>query len=109
MKRVLKFREWDQKEHKMGKSFDMYKELSYDDNGFWESSCIFLQYTGCRDIKKKEIYEGDILRDNNSICWEVKFEDGSFWAINDMGEMLSGYFIKEGHLLIVGNIYENSI
>jgi len=68
------------------------------------------QYTGLKDRHGQEIYEGDILRDDEMGLNVVRWEDGSFWlemfyeGNQSLMEHLSDY---NEVCEIIGNIYEN--
>lgn len=65
-----------------------------------------MQYAGLKDMRGKEIYEGDILFESFSEeYFKVIFENGSFRAEDDKYSLdLEDY----AHICeVVGNIYEN--
>ena len=71
-----------------------------------DESYILSEYTGLKDMKGKEIYEGDILFESSSEeYFKVVFENGSFRAEAD------GYSLDledyDDICEVVGNIYEN--
>lgn len=80
---------------------------------------ILMQYTGLKDCKGKEIYEGDVLRYD---CWyhpegkithegEIRFNmgNGAFGVEYGDGEFhYFGSMVYESACEIIGNIYENS-
>jgi uncharacterized phage protein (TIGR01671 family) len=114
----IKFKFWDETNKKMiiyqswlifnyytGRIFDKHIRDFRDD-------LIKLQYTGLKDKKGKEIFEGDIVKAENKfkhlkICGQIKYMWGSFYI---KSESLKCYFINEiinSDFEILGNIYKN--
>lgn len=95
--RDIKFRAWD-KEEKL-----MIENGSFDGSiPLGDKDLIFMQYTGLKDKKGKEIYEGDILLHNNSY---VKSKYVVKWMPNQAGFNITNKYLDDQS--IVGNIYEN--
>lgn len=77
-----------------------------------DSSCTYHvdvnsvgQFTGKNDKNRKEIYEGDILR-NESCKGVVSYRNGAF--VLDLGKSCGCvYLFCLDSLLVVGNIYDN--
>lgn len=118
--REIKFRIWDIEEKKF--IINKKDKISYGDTKKCTSERIdfdnnsveintkdrysFLQYTGLKDMREKEIYEGDILFESfGEEYFKVVFEDGSF-RLKTGGCSLP---LKEyAHICeVVGNIYKN--
>lgn len=117
--REFKFRAWD-KERKqlldvlgieiMNKQcwVQDYVEL---DNGNTRlidfKDCEIMQYTGLKDDKGNEIYEGDILKSDDIIIGKVTYWMGHYVIVNkyDDSNFLSNTI--DYNVFIVGNIYEN--
>ena len=117
--REIKFRAWI-------KEVDEIREVEYIN--FWEKKISYphkfckeyylnadfdeielMEYTGLKDMKGKEIYEGDIIKFLNGI-FEVIWcnEKASFMLKNkEYKEFLNFIYENNNGMEIVGNIYEN--
>ena len=60
MSRAIKFRVWDGKDMRKPPPLN---EWDMEDGEFWVEYCdnAIMQYTGLKDSKGKEIYEGDVV------------------------------------------------
>ena len=116
--REIKFRVWDESKKVMlsqvGSWYfnDEYNEIAFHMNDVTFSDRKYLklmQYTGLKDRNGKEIYEGDIIRDNDGFLWVVYFEDGMYCAKGGEYETIE-YLIEfcPEWCEVIGNIYEHS-
>ena len=118
MNREIKFRVWD------GKKIiytDTASRVMNDSGGhpylpfylhqhtFDNKNIIIEQFTGLKDIKGKDIYEGDIIKIDLNIAFVthiVKFEKGAF-CVGHEPTNLGNFCIPYYKIEIVGNIHEN--
>lgn len=104
MTREIKFKAWDISKKKM-----LYPKL-WDNTmpSNWESFYTLLQFTGKKDSKGVEIYDGDIIefyerewggKDNiHVVSWDEYNAEWS-WGGGSTGDM--------EYRTVIGNIYEN--
>ena len=69
-----------------------------------------MQYTGLKDKKGVEIYEGDVVKTKNS-RYKVIFDKCCFWGVDELGKypiyQICNYVLDDERFEVIGNIYEN--
>jgi len=107
--REIKFRAWDGEEMWHG---DLSSSIWTDGTVQYNLS-KYMQYTGLKDAKGHEIYEGDVISDHvGSGCVQYVDYYGAF-RVNYFGTTRAKWFydyILKGEresIEIIGNIYEN--
>ena len=123
MNREIKFRVWDIKLHMWINNIGMGKDNTLCKGT--EKRFAVMQYIGLKDKNGNEIYEGDILCNDEYQTWEwrgvVKFSHGVFgveWLSNVKSKSMVGSWGQKHNLrkldddiverqIIIGNIYEN--
>ena len=125
MQRELKFRAWDKQNKSMEEVELLGDEVLRIKHAEWENREDFevMQYTGLKDRKGVEIYEGDIIeivnnlnevtKKTNTHNAIVKYKEGSLvatWQDEFVGEIFN-YFNSYNTPIVtfevIGNIYEN--
>lgn len=109
--RIIKFRIWDKNSFAEKMSYS--KTESFDDMiGFrfehFDSEpedLVLMQYTGLKDMRGAEIYEGDIVEFARG-RYQVGFLDGSF-VLCDRNQWHIPFYTVHGGIEVIGNIYEN--
>lgn len=137
MNREIKFRAWVENEHIKNGPYpfmnhhiefmgglinDIFATSGKEPLNSLHNKITYMQYTGLKDAKGKEIYEGDIVEYNdfNSlrtgghaedkiIVGKVIFSCG-MWMVeeNNCGHDLYEGLVNDEELEVIGNIYEHS-
>ena len=116
--RAIKFRIWDKSKNEWVENKEMFGP-HYINNIFdCDDNYVFQQFTGFKDSKDKEIFEGDILRWEEYQGWEVGItiegiyvaqwdEERGQWMLHDPFENSHWEMHDTQYKYIVGNIMEN--
>ena len=113
--REIKFMAWD-KEKKMWTNWECYDNVFFfmDKNaGVWIRDDEFnrfslIQYTGLKDKEEREVYEGDIYKDEENMLWEVIFDkEDCAYKLENLHTPGRTTIRNVKDMDHVGNIYEN--
>ena len=123
MTREIKFRVWDKVIEHMRYGYfpvkvdDYYKIWSFHSKsgGFFsksEDQFELMQYTGIKDSKGRDIYEGDIIKDKRENIHQIRFIDGfasfrAFYSNTGDNCALNQDWINTFEKIVIGNIYDN--
>ena len=119
--RTIKFRAWNKEEKEMYYNAEQTYDYRCQGKGCFlenfgsvlkDERLEVMQYTGLKDKKGKEIYEGDIVK-VEKIDWAYIYydEDRMAWGIKPINEFyFDSPLLSENadlELKVIGNIYEN--
>lgn len=109
MKREIKFRVWDETTHSMiyfdlnDVQYNLFSIRVLASRNNWSNP--LMQYTGLKDKKGKEIYEGDILKTDSGALQFVEYRDDLAQFVCRFAKGASTNI--EPTWEVIGNIYEN--
>lgn len=114
MKQEIKFRAWNKKDKVM---VDV-AAMNFGPSGFWSliedaddaelqlaDSYELMQYTGLKDKNGREIYEGDVVKNEYGKVMEVQYDPRS--AAFGVGDYYFGTIGSGKTLEVIGNIFDN--
>lgn len=119
--REIKFRIWNNHAEEIaynefwvnGSSIVYDDGKSYNDREL-DNDLVVMQYTGLKDKNEKDIYEGDILKNESEAPTNiiergvVVFDGGGFMMAEKKQKGALGYYLhKLSCVEIIGNIYQN--
>ena len=97
--RVIKLRVWDVIDERM----------YYNVTNISDITGYIMQFTGLYDKNNREIYEGDVLKNDYGELWVVVWE-GTGFMLSLNGDSKNIYSANEYYFSsceVIGNIYEN--
>jgi len=110
--REIKFRAWDRRRKKWV-YFYLYEIVDINQESMTDDEWAFIQlenvgqYTGLKDKNGKEIYEGDIVRDQDGNLYQVKYTEYYIYPFGAIFPDKAKEVVNEYKCEVIGNIYEN--
>ncbi len=110
MQREIRFRFWNRKLRRMSKvlGVGVIWEHLCDEWGIFDwPDVVKLQYIGMKDRDRTDVYEGDIIQDDDDAdrTGIIGFELGAYYCTLDWGTDLYKGLYQHG--VVIGNVHES--
>ena len=104
-KREIKFRAWNSNVKEMRTPYAWQNETNMFSTAMcWSPTENLMQFTGLKDCNGADIYEGDIIQDDEFYVSQIYWCDEThMWACTDIG----GLCDVPSEVKVIGNIYQN--
>ncbi len=80
----------------------------WKENSIPESTNKIMQFTGLIDKQGKEIYEGDIIRQEHiPYSGQVEWNGQAYWFVFRYGKHIDFLHMNQDNIEVIGNIYES--
>ena len=109
--REIKFMAWDKQTKdwlELNEFNQWYNRRCGVFRDFFDNHIELLQYTGVKDKEEREVYEGDIYKDEENMLWEVIFDkEDCAYKLENLHTPGRTTIRNVKDMDHVGNIYEN--
>lgn len=118
--REIKFRAFSKKLNRfvnVGKHFDISNTTEHSESSVYQGVVLdedvgeleLMQFTGLKDKNDKEIWEGDIIKNDRGFIHRIVWCELGYWGTKPLDFQYAQplWINHEGIFEVIGNIYEN--